>query len=105
MSWLPVTEPSKEFKDPVPLISVMTERNRLISWDSTVQELTKPAAVTRSPQIAIIPRSLGFIIKITQLIPATLFKLPYTLFKLGYEIAKLVTRGLSSIRRLLFVAK
>ena len=85
--------------------SVMTERNRLVSWEKPVQELTKPALVISSPRNLITPRPLEIVSQVTKLILATLVKLPYTLFKLGYEIAKLVTRGLLSIRRLLFVAK
>jgi hypothetical protein len=85
--------------------SVKTERNRLVSWESPVQELTKPAIVTPSPRNAITLKPLEFVSEVTKLILATFAKLPYTLFKLGYEIAKLVTRGLSRIRRLLFVAK
>ena len=85
--------------------SVKTERNRLVSWESPVQELTKPAVVIPSAKNAITLKPLEFVSKVTSLILATLVKLPYTLFKLGYEIAKHVTRGLSSIRRLLFAAK
>ena len=85
--------------------SVKTERNRLVSWESPVQELTKPAVVIPISRNAINLKSLDFVSKVTKLIHANLVKLPYTLFRLGYEIAKLVTRGLSSIRRLLFVAE
>ena len=85
--------------------SVKTERNRLVSWESPVQELTKPAVVIPSAKNAITLKPHEFVSKVTSLILATLVKLPYTLFKLGYEIAKHVTRGLSSIRRLLFAAK
>jgi hypothetical protein len=105
MSRLPVTEPSKEFKDAVPSTSVMTERNRLMSWDNTAQELPKPVDVTPSFKITIILIPLGFASKITNSILASVVKLPFTLFKLGYEIAKLVTRGLSNIRSLLFPAR
>jgi hypothetical protein len=101
MSRLLVSEPSKEFKDAVPSTSVMTERNRLMSWDSAAQGLTKPVVVIPSSKITIFLRPLGFVINITKLIFASLVKLPYTSFKLGYEMAKLFTRGLSSIRRLL----
>jgi hypothetical protein len=99
MSRLPVTESSKEFKVVAPSSSVATVRNRLISWDSTVQELTEPFAVVPSSKSEIILRSLRFVIKKTKFTLAALVKLPYTLFKLGYEIAKLVARGLSSTRR------
>ena len=99
-----MSEPSKEFKDAVPSTSVMTERNRLMSWDSVAQGLTKPVVVIPSSKITIIVGPLGFASKITKLILAAVVKLPYTLFRLGYEIAKLVTRGLSNIRRLLFPA-
>jgi hypothetical protein len=99
MSRLPVTESSKEFKGVPPSSSVATVRNRLISWDSTVQELTKPFAVVPRPKSEIILRPLRFVIKITKFTLAALVKLPYILFKLSYEIAKLVARGLSSTRR------
>jgi hypothetical protein len=105
MSRLPVTEFSKGVDYTKVSNSVKTERNRLVSWGSPVQELTKPAVVIPSPRNAITLKPLEFVSKVTKLILATLVKLPYTLFKLGYEIAKLVTRGLSRIRRLLFVAK
>ena len=100
-----MSEPSKKFKDAVPSTSVMTERNRLMSWDSAAQGLTKPVVVIPSSKITIFLRPLGFASKITKLILAAVVKLPYTLFRLGYEIAKLVTRGLSNIRRLLFPAR
>ena len=74
-------------------------RNRIISWDSTVQELTKPFAVVPSSKSEIILRPIRFVINITKFTLAALVKLPYTFFKLGYEIAKLVARGLSSTRR------
>ena len=102
MSRLPVTVPSKEFRGATPSTSVMTERNRVMSWDSTARELPKLVVVTPSSKITIIFRSLGFASKITKLILTSVVKLPNTLFKLGYDFAKLVTRGLSSIRRLFF---
>jgi hypothetical protein len=105
MSRLLVSEPSKKFKDAVPSTSVITERNRLMSWDGAAQGLTKPVVVIPSSKITIFLRPLGFVSKITKLILAAVVKLPYTLFRLGYEIAKLVTRGLSNIRRLLFPAR
>ena len=85
--------------------SVTTERNRLMSWVSNSQELTEPLTEMPSPKIPIIPKTLGFVSKIANSTLEFLAKLPYTLFKFGYEIAKLVARGLSRIRRLLFVAK
>ena len=96
-----MTEPSNEFKDAAPSTPVMTERNRLMLWDSIAQGLTKPIDVIPSSEITIILIPLAFASKIMKLILAAAVKLPYTLFKLGYEIAKLVTRGLSSIRWLL----
>jgi hypothetical protein len=105
MSRLLVSEPSKKFKDAVPSTSVMTERNRLMSWDSAAQGLTKPVVVIPASKITIILGPLAFVSKITKLISAALVKLPYTLFKIGYEIVKLFTRGASSLRRLLFPAK
>ncbi len=76
-----------------------------MSWDSTVQELTKPDDVIPGLKTASILWPFGFASKIIRVLFASLAKLPYTLFKLGYEIAKLVTRGISRVRRLLFVAK
>ena len=105
MSRLPVTESSKENKVSTPLTSVTTERNRLMSWDSTVQELTKPDDVIPGLKTASILWPFGFASKIIRVFFASLAKLPYTLFKLGYEIAKLVTKTLSSLRRLLFMRK
>jgi hypothetical protein len=105
MSRLPVTESPKEFKDVASSNSVTTERNILISWDSTVQNLTSPVAVIPLPKNAIILRPLEFVRVVTKLILAALSKAPYTLFKICYEIAKLFTRGLSSIRCLLCGSK
>ena len=85
--------------------SVKSKKNRLVSWESPFQELTKPAVVIPSPRNVITLKPIDFVSKIAKLIFATLVKLPYTLFKVGYGIAKLVTRGISRIRRLLFVAK
>jgi hypothetical protein len=76
-----------------------------MSWDSTVQGITEPSGVISSSKNSITPRPLGLASKILKLIWASLAKLPYTLFKFGYEIAKLTTRGLSSLRRSLFMAK
>jgi hypothetical protein len=100
-----MTESSKGVKITDVSNSVKTERNRLVSWESPVQELTKPASVIPSARNVITFKTLEFVSKVTKLILATFAKLTYTLFKLGYEIAKLITRGLSSIRRLLFAAK
>jgi hypothetical protein len=100
-----VTESSRGHKHPKALTSVTTQRNRLMSWDSTVQGITEPGGLISSSKNSITRRALGLASRIPKLICASLAKLPYTLFKFGYEIAKLVTRGLSSIRRSLFVAK
>ena len=105
MSRLPVTESSKEYNVSATFTSVTTERNRVISWDSTVQGLNKPGGVTPSSKSPITIRTLGFVSKITKFFSGSLAKLPYALFKFGYEIAKLITRGISRVRRLLFVAK
>ena len=99
-----MTEFSKGFEYTSPSTPVTTERNRHISWASTVQELTKPVTVIPSSKIAIILRPLVFASKTSKLILRTSVKLPYIVFNLGYEIAKLFTKGLSSIRRSLFVA-
>jgi hypothetical protein len=105
MSRLPVTESSKVHKVSTPLTSVTIERNRLLSWDSTVQELTKPDDVIPGLKTAITLWPIGFPSKIIREFLASLARLPYTLFKLGYEIAKLATIGLSGIRRMLFQEK
>jgi hypothetical protein len=105
MSRLPVIESSREFEGADPSNSVTTERNRLMSWDSTAQQLTSPVGVTPRPKNAIVLRPPSFVSEITRLFFASLATLPYALFKLGYEIAKLVTRSLSRIRRFLFMAK
>jgi hypothetical protein len=76
-----------------------------MSWDSTVQELTKPDDGVPGLKTASILWPFGFASKIIRVIFASLAKLPYTLFKLGYEIAKLVTKRLSSLRRLFFMRK
>ena len=98
-----MTEPTKEIKDATPSTSVMTERNRLMSWDSIARGLTKPVDVIPSSKNSITSRTLVFVRKITKLFPESLAKLPLALLKLGYEIAKMVTRVLSNIRRLLFL--
>ncbi len=100
-----MTESSKVHKVSNPLNSVTTERNRLMSWDNTVQKLTKPVEVIPSSKTAIILWPSGFASKIIRAFSAYLAKLPHALFKLGYEIAKLVTKRLSSLRRLLFMRK
>ena len=105
MRRLPVTESTKGHKHPNASTSVTTQRNRLISWDSNAQGLNKPYGVTPSSKNSITIRTLVFVRKLTKLFPESLAKIPYALFKLGYEIAKMVTRVLSKIRLLLFVAK
>lgn len=100
-----MTESSKGFKITDVSNPVKTERNRLVSWQSRDEEFTKPVAVIAIPKNATTTKLLEFVSMVMKLIVATLVKLPYTVFKLGYEIAKLVTRGLSRIRRLLFAAK
>ena len=105
MSRLPVTKSSEEHKVSATLTSVTTERNRLMSWGSTVRGLAKPGGVIPNSKISITLWPFGFTSKKIRAIFAHLAKLPYSLFKLGFEIAKLVTRVLSNIRRLLFTTK
>jgi hypothetical protein len=105
MSRLPVTESSKNSKVFTLSNSATAERNRLMSWNSTAQELTKPVTVIPSSKISVILRPIVFVERVTNLILGTLVKVPYALLKLGYEIAKLFTRGLSSIRSLLLGSK
>jgi hypothetical protein len=105
MSRLLVTESSKRNA----LVSLSTsgskERNRLISWGNPVATPTKPEVENLNLKISIgqTPPSLGG--RITKSIFVALFKLLYTSLKFCYEIAKFFTKGLSSIRRFLFVAK
>ena len=105
MSRLPVTESSKGHKVSATFTSVTNERNRVISWDSTVQGLNKPDGVTPSSKNLITVRTPVLVRKVTKLFSESLAKLPHALFKLSYEIAKIFTRGLSAIRRLLFMPK
>jgi hypothetical protein len=100
-----VTEYSRQVDFTPPSNSVTTERNRLMSWDSLVQGLSKPGDVIPSSKNSITLGPFGFVTKIPKLNFAFLAKLPYAFFKLAYEGAKLVAMGLSSIRRVLFVAK
>ena len=93
-----MTESSKGYKVPAAFASTTTERNRLVSWDSTVQGLNKPDGATRGSKSSITVRTLRFVSKITQLFSGSIAKLPNALFKFGYEIAKLFTRGISRIR-------
>ena len=88
-----------------PSSSVITERNRLMSWGSNVKGQTTPGDVITNPQSSITLKPLGFVSKIIWAIFASLAKISYPLFKLVYEIAKLVTRRLSSLRRLLSMRK
>ncbi len=76
-----------------------------MSWDIPVQGLTKQDDLTLSSKSKITVWPFRFVSNTTKLLLASLAKLPYALFKLGYEIAKLVTRLLSNIRRLLFQKK
>jgi len=105
MRRLRVTGSSRGYKHPTPSASVTTEINRLMSWDGTVQKLTKSGAVIASSKSSVTLRPLMFVSKIIKLFLVTVAKFPYTLFRFGYEIAKLFTRGLSTIRRLLFMPK
>ncbi len=100
-----MAESSEGHKTSASITSVKIERNRLMSWDSTVQGLNKPDGVTPSSKKSITIRTIVFVRKVTKLFPESLAKLPYALFKLGYEIAKIFTRGFSTIRRLLFMPK
>ncbi len=100
-----MTDSSEGNKTSATLTSAVIERNRVISWDSTVQGLNKPGGVTPSSKNSITIRTTVFVRKVTKLFPESLDKLPYELFKISYEIAKIFTRGLSTIRRLLFMPK
>ena len=100
-----MTESSEGHKTSATLTSVKIERNRLISWDSTVQGLNKPDGVMPSSKNSISIRTLGFVGNTTKFFSVSLAKLPYVLFRFGYEIARLFTKRLSSLRRLLFMRK
>jgi hypothetical protein len=100
-----VAESPRGNRHPSASTSVTTERNRLMSWGSLVQGVTKPSDVTPSFKKSISLGPFGFASKIIRVFLASLAKIPYTLFKLGYELAKLVTIGLSRIRRPLFLKK
>jgi hypothetical protein len=76
------------------------EKNRLISWDSNVQELNQSNAGTSDSKGTTMPSHSGLANKMTKLILATAVRLPTVIFKVGYELAKLATRGLSRVRRL-----
>ncbi len=76
-----------------------------MSWEIPVQGLTKQDNVIPSSKSKITVRPFRFVSTTTKLLLVSLAKLPYALFKLGYEIAKLVTKRLSSLRRLLFMRK
>ncbi len=93
-----MTESSKGYKGNAAFTSTTTERNRLVSWESTIEGLNKPDGATQGPKSSITIRTFGFVSKITQLFSGSIAKLPYALFKFVYEIAKLFTRGISRIR-------
>jgi hypothetical protein len=105
MGRLLVTESPRGNRHPAASTSVTTERNRLMSWGSLVQGVTKPSDVIPSHKKSISLGPFGFFSNILNTFFASLAKLPFTLFKLGYEIAKLFTRRLSGVRRLWFPAK
>ena len=100
-----MTKSNKGNKHPSPSTSVTSERNRLMSWDSTIQGQANPGDAVPNSKSSITAKPPGFVSRIIRAIFASLAKLPYALFKLGYEIAKLVTKRLSSLRRLLFMRK
>jgi len=100
-----VTESSRRHEFPATLTAVATERNRLMSWDNTVQGLAIQSDLIPNSKSSITLKRLDFVCTIIRAIFASLSKLPYTLFKIIYEIMKLFTRGLLSIRRSLFAVK
>jgi len=105
MSRLLVTESSKRNA----LVSFSTsgnkERNRLVSWGNPLETPTKPKVENLNPKISIGQSPPSLVGRITKSIFAALFKLLYTSLKFGYEIAKFMTKGMSRIRRFLFVAQ
>lgn len=100
-----MTEFFEVHKTSATLTSVKIERNRLISWEGTVQGLNKPDGVTPSSKNSISTMKHGFVIKTTKLLFESLAELPYALFKFGYAVAKLFTRGLSRARLVLSGSK
>ena len=100
-----MTESAKRYKHPSTSTPGTAEKNRLMSWDSTLQGRTKPHDVIPNSKSSITAKPPGFFSRIIRAIFESLAKLPYALFKLGYEVAKKVTWGLSNIRRCLIALK
>jgi hypothetical protein len=84
---------------------LVPERNRLMSWNSTVQEINQTGSASASSRSKFISKLLGIVIRIGRLVVTTLINLPYTFFKLAYGTAKFVAQRLSNIRRFFFVTK
>jgi len=102
MRRLPVIESSKRVEFFVSSTIATAEKNRLMSWESTLSNATKSGALVPGSKPAITIRPVGFVRKIVNVILGTLVTMHYALVKIGYEIAKFVTRGLSTFRRFLF---
>jgi hypothetical protein len=100
-----VNESPNEFDVGTASKSGTTKRNRFASWESTSQRSTKSGARIRSSKITTSSSPLIVSSKITKSLVAALLWVLYTFFIVAYEVAKFVTRGLSSIRRLWFVAE
>jgi hypothetical protein len=84
---------------------LVPEKNRLISWDNTAQEINQSGSSGASPRSKLTSKLLGFVNRIGRLVVTTLINLPYTFFKLAYGTAKFVAQRLSNIRRFFFVTK
>ena len=105
MSRFIVNESSKEAAFIASSISGTTERNRFVTWESAVRIASKPAIETLSPKTSMTHGLLRLACKIIRSIVEALLKALYRFLKFSYEIAKFFTKGLSSIRRYLFVAQ
>ena len=88
-----------------PSKSGTTQRNRFVVWERASQDPNNSGVGIPSPKKSTSLRPLNHISSITKSIVKALLSVLYTFIKVGYEVAKFATRGLSSIRRFLFVTK
>ena len=81
------------------------QRNRFVVWERVSQDPNNSGVGIQSPKKTTSLRPPNHISSITKSIFKALLGVLYTFIKVGYEVAKFATRGLSSIRRFLFVTK
>jgi len=81
-----------------------SKRNRFVSWESVSQRPNKSGELISTSRIAFSFSRHGITLRITHSLVSALFRVSYTFFKVVYEVAKIITRGLSSIRQFKFVA-